>query len=265
VRDAAVAPLASAAVDLFDQQWAVYRHVLEADLMEHAALTAATAAALRHWLSSRPRSARPPTMIDLGCGDLALLPSVLRQLPLASYRGLDLSASVLRLAVAAMGEAPFPCHWQEGDALEWAASATAEQPIDLIHSAFVLHHLNAEEKALFLSQARRHLAPGGMFLWADVFRLPGESREDYLKRYVQRIRESWHFLDGGDRERVIAHLRNFDDPADVSLIVSTARQAGWSMKWLWQGRHRAEALAVLTPSRWEESAGPDSEGMHQHC
>ena len=248
MRHAAGASLTLARVDFFEQQWAVYRQVVEADLMEHAALTHATAKALRQWLKTRPADAQPPAMADLGCGDLALLPPLLRQLPLGSYRGLDLSESVLELAARAMGEVSFPCRWEERNALEWAVSPPAGQPVDLIHSAFVLHHLDEAEKALFLSRARSHLAPGGMFLWADVFRLPGENREEYLTRYAQRIRAGWHPLSAEDRERVIDHLHCFDHPADVELIVATARECGWTMEWLWRGHHRAEALAVLTPA-----------------
>jgi SAM-dependent methyltransferase len=239
--------LASAAVDLFQQQWSTYRRVVEADLMEHAALTAATAATIRGWLNARGAGAHPPVMIDLGCGDLALLPPLLQQLPLGAYHGLDLSPAVLALAARAMAEAPYPCHWQERNALEWAVRETDDEQVDLIHSAFALHHLDEEEKVRFLSQARRHLAPGGIFLWADVFRLEGESRTDYLRRYVQRIRRSWHPLSAEERQRVIDHLQGFDDPADAGRIVSTARRCGWSMEWVWRGHHGAEGLAVLHP------------------
>jgi SAM-dependent methyltransferase len=235
-------------VDLFEQQWSIYRRVVEADLMEHTALTAATAAALRRWLKVRRAGARLPVCIDLGCGDLALLPPLLRQLPLGTYHGLDLSASVLELAARAVATAPFPCHWQERNALEWAVSDPADQQMDLIHSAFALHHLDDEDKVLFLSQARRHLAPGGMFLWADVFRLPGERRDDYLTRYGRRIRDNWHPLSAEERETVIQHLQGFDHPADAGRIETTARQCGWTMEWFWRGHHRAEALAVLTPA-----------------
>jgi hypothetical protein len=60
MRHAAATPLGCAAVDLFEQQWPIYRRVVEADLMEHAALTAATAAAVRRWLTSRAAAARLP-------------------------------------------------------------------------------------------------------------------------------------------------------------------------------------------------------------
>ncbi len=249
VRHAAGASHTSVRVDFFEQQWAVYRRVVEADLMEHAALTAATAMALRQWLKTRPPHAQPPAMADLGCGDLALLPPLLRRLPLGSYRGFDLSASVLDLAARAMGDVPFPCRWEERNVLEWAVAPPAGgQQVDLIHSAFVLHHLSEDEKALFLSRARRHLAPGGLFLWADVFRLPGENREEYLLRYERRIRDGWHPLSAQEQQRVIDHLRCFDHPADAGAIVATARECGWTMEWLWRGSHQAEALAVLTPA-----------------
>ena len=49
---------------------------------------------------------RPPRMVDLGCGDLALLAPLLRRLPLGSYTGLDLTAQVLPLAQQGLGDVP---------------------------------------------------------------------------------------------------------------------------------------------------------------
>ena len=45
---------------------------------------------------------------------------------------------------------------------------------------------------------------------------------------------------------MIDHLSQFDFPADRDAIRHTAEACGWCWKWLWQGDHRAEALALLT-------------------
>ena len=138
-------------------------------------------------------------MVDLGCGDLALLAPLLRRLPLGSYRGLDLSAPVLPRAAAQLQGVPYPCAWREQDLLSWAlegsvpgeAGSATTGPVDLIHSSFAVHHLSDEQKGQFLSGARSLVAPDGMLLWAYVFRDPGEIRDSYLQRYVQRIRKGW--------------------------------------------------------------------------
>lgn len=85
-------------MDLFQQQWATYRAVLDHDLMEHQAMSEVCGQQLRQCCAE----AEPPRLVDLGCGDLALLAPLLRELPLANYTGLDLSAQVLPLAQAAL-------------------------------------------------------------------------------------------------------------------------------------------------------------------
>jgi cyclopropane fatty-acyl-phospholipid synthase-like methyltransferase len=238
-------------MDLFNRQWATYRQVVDQDLMEHRALSTAVAKAIDTWMESvgSDRGKRePPRLVDLGCGDLGLLAPLLRRLPLGSYLGIDLSAQVLPLAAAALGPVAYPCRWRELDLLSWAAADNPAQPVDILHSAFAIHHLSDGEKARFLDLCRRRIAPGGLFLWADVFRQPGESRDAYGARYVERIRNTWTELSQEERERVVTHLLSFDHPADPVVIQAAAAAAGWRWKWLWRGTHQAEALALLTPA-----------------
>jgi hypothetical protein len=53
--------------------------------MEHRALSGATAAAIETWLAARPKDAAGPHLVDLGCGDLALLAPLLRRLTDAEW------------------------------------------------------------------------------------------------------------------------------------------------------------------------------------
>lgn len=233
-------------MEFFNRQWATYRLVVEHDLMEHQALSQATATALELWLAARPAGAPRPHLVDLGCGDLAQLAPLLRRLPLGSYTGIDLTASVLPLAAAALGDPGYPCHWHSADLLSWALEENAA-PVDLVHSSFAIHHLTDEAKGEFLRGCRRRLAPDGALLWADVFRHPGEDRLEYVERYTARIRRHWGVLDAARQEEVIAHLSSFDHPADRDALPALAAEAGWRWQWLWQGQHQAEALALLQP------------------
>ncbi|NDF63523.1 MAG: SAM-dependent methyltransferase, partial [Synechococcaceae bacterium WBB_3_034] len=60
-------------MDFFERQWTSYRAIVEHDLMEHRAVANATATAIQSWLDARPDAAPAPDLLDLGCGDLALL------------------------------------------------------------------------------------------------------------------------------------------------------------------------------------------------
>jgi len=98
------------------------------------------ATTLHDWLTQRPADATPPALIDLGCGDLAVLAPLLRELPLGRYTGLDLAAVVLPLAQQALGPVGYATQWREGDLLGWAeaqdgADHALDQP-DILHSAF---------------------------------------------------------------------------------------------------------------------------------
>lgn len=235
-------------MEFFNRQWACYRAVVEHDLMEHRAVAAATATAIDGWLAARDGQAAPAVMVDLGCGDLALLAPLLRRLPLGSYTGLDLAEVVLPLARQALGSVPYPCQWLEGDLLDWATGEPAGDSVDILHSAFAIHHLDAAQKAAFLAAARQRLNPGGIFVWTDVFREPGETREAYVERYVRRIRTGWEPLSTEQQDQVIHHLSQCDIPADRAEIQVAAERAGWHWRWSWNGAHHAEATAVLTPA-----------------
>jgi len=246
------------AMDFFERQWSSYRAIVEHDLMEHRAVAGATARAIDGWLAARPATAAAPRMVDLGCGDLALLAPLLRRLPLAHYTGLDLAGVVLPLAQKALGAVPYPTYWLEGDLLAWAQGdlderddgGSGEQPrrTVILHSAFAIHHLDNDAKAAFLLAARRRISPGGLFIWLDVFREHGESRSAYIARYTSRIHNGWPQLSSEQQEHVINHLGSFDIPADREAIAAAAAEAGWQWQWAWQGAHQAEAMAVLTPA-----------------
>ena len=237
-------------MEFFNQQWASYRAIVEHDLMEHRAVADATADAIEGWLAQHPPSA--PVMVDLGCGDLALLGPLLRSLPLTSYTGLDLAGVVLPLAQQALGPVTYSTHWVEGDLLAWATgdagNSTATEPVDILHSAFAIHHLDQTQKANFLAAARQRISPNGIFVWTDVFREPGESRDAYIERYMRRIRTGWQVLTDEQKDHVINHLSSFDIPADRAEIQATAESCGWQWRWAWDGAHSAEATAVLTPA-----------------
>jgi len=239
-------------MDLFERQWSSYRAIVDHNLMEHREVAAATAAVLEDWLMQRPEDAPPPRMVDLGCGDLALLAPLLRRLPLASYTGLDLAPPVLQLARKSLGPVSYPTQWLEGDLLAWAIGDQAvpaeAQSVDILHSAYAIHHLSDDQKATFLAAVRQLLSPGGLFVWGDVFREPGESQQAHAQRYIQRVETNWHPLTPDQRRHVSDHLSRFDIPADRAAIQSVAEATGWSWRWAWNGTHRSEAVAVLTPT-----------------
>jgi len=232
-------------MEFFEQQWTSYRAIVDHDLMEHRALTAAVAKEVDQWLAARPLGAPGPELVDLGCGDLALMAGHYRRWPLGGLLGLDLTAGVLPLAEQELGAVAYPCRFEQGDLLAWANQIDG-QPVDLIHTAFAVHHLADYQKQSFLQGCRRRLRPGGLLLWGDVFREPGESCGEYVDRYKQRILSGWTVMTELQQEHTIAHLSSLDNPADRQLIESVAMEVGFESRWAWVGQHQAEKLLVLT-------------------
>ena len=236
-------------MDFFENQWSTYKTIVQHDFMHHRALVAAVEHALEHYFKSAPAGHRPH-FVDLGCGDADPLAAVLRDLPLGSLLGMDQASSVLPLAAKALGEVPYPCDWIQADLLEWATAATPHSnPVDILYSSFAIHHLDGESQEAFLAGARRKISPSGIFLWADIFREPGESVDDFRLRYTQRMSNHWgDALDPQQLDHACFHVSNFDLPADREAIRNTARIQGWTLSWIWAGPEKAEALAVLTPA-----------------
>ena len=236
-------------MDFFENQWSTYKTIVQHDLMHHRALVAAVEHALEHYFNSAPAGHRPH-FVDLGCGDADPLAAVLRDLPLGSLLGMDQASSVLPLAAKVLGEVAYPCDWIQADLLEWATAATPQtNPVDILYSSFAIHHLDGESQEAFLAGARRKISPSGIFLWADIFREPGESVDDFRLRYTQRMSNHWgDALDPQQLDHACFHVSNFDLPADREAIRNTARIQGWTLSWIWAGPEKAEALAVLTPA-----------------
>jgi ubiquinone/menaquinone biosynthesis C-methylase UbiE len=236
-------------MDFFENQWSIYKTIVQHDFMHHRALLEAVEQVLKHYFEGAPAGHRPH-FVDLGCGDADPLAAVLRNLPLGSLLGLDQASSVLPLAAKALGEVPYPCDWIQGELLEWATAATPQNhPVDILYSSFAIHHLDGESQEAFLAGVRQKINANGIFLWADIFREPGESIDDFRLRYTQRMTDHWGgALQPQQLAHACFHVSHYDLPADRATIGSTARNQGWNLAWIWSGPDQAEALAVLTPA-----------------
>lgn len=233
-------------MDLFEERWQTYRTVVDHDLMEHHAVTSASATALHSWFEAHPDRRGRARLLDLGCGDLAQMAPIFQALPLRGYVGVDLTEPVLPLAQAALGSVPFDAEFHHSDVRTFVDSSS--DTYDLAHASFVLHHLEDNDKTDFLTALRHRIQPDGLFLWTDVFRIPGESREGYLARYAARIRTEWDAISADARETIATHIHSYDFPTDRDHAAEFAQRAGWTLEWLWQGRYDAEAIAVLRPA-----------------
>ncbi len=209
-------------VGIFRNSWSIYDAIIGANLMHHREIHRVVRGIVA---DVRARSARY-TFLDLGCGNARVLAATLRELPPTRYVGIDLSAPALDEAAVALAGLP-DIVLREQDMVEAAAELGAGgQRFDVVYSGFAMHHLPADAKRRFVRSVAGLLAPGGVFLLADLVREEGESREQHAAEYTRMVRAGWDGLEPAQIEEVCAHVVAHDDPETWPGLVAMARAAG---------------------------------------
>lgn len=181
-------------------------------------------------------------MLDLGCGNARYLAPVLLRYPPGHYLGVDLSEDALGEAGDYLAGLP-DVELKHGDLLE-AIQSTPDQ-WDVIFSGYALHHLTADEKAAFFQAAARCLCADGWLLMVDVVREDGESREDYLKKYLNFMRECWTRVPQEQLDEACDHVASHDYPETLAALNAMARAAGLGNSQV-IGRHGQHYTVVFT-------------------
>jgi hypothetical protein len=89
-----------------------------------------------------------------------------------------------------------------------------------------VHHLSSEEKQKFFGLCRDIAAPAGSLLFYDVFRRPGETREEYARAYTAMMKNEWGLVEEA-LENTCRHVRERDSPETLEATERMARQAGF--------------------------------------
>lgn len=219
-----IAPATNAAdqkaVEIFAQQWQLYRKILDHDYLSNAGAYAA----LRRFLDQEV--ARPFRFLDLACGDASGIAEALAGTRVASYRGVDLSAPALELAKANLAALPCEVTLEQadfGDALK-----DPSEVVDIVWISLSLHHLETPAKQALMQAIRAAMAAGGAFLIYEPTRNDGEGRPAYLDRFEEIARKDWTSLSREEFDEAINHVRTCDLPETVSGWETMGREAGFS-------------------------------------
>lgn len=108
-----------------------------------------------------------PDILEVGCGEGALVEELVTRFPGSQITGIDVSARVGRLYRGDRSRVAF-----ERASIEQVARAHPGA-YDLIILADVLHHVSVEERIDLLREIRRALRPGGLFVLKDWERNSG--------------------------------------------------------------------------------------------
>lgn len=114
-------------------------------------------------------------VLDIGCGTGTMTVAAKQSHPLATVTGLDPDAAALARAREKAWVAGCDVQFDEGYA---GALPYATASVDRVLSAFMLHHLDADERERTLGEVRRVLTPSGSLHLVDFGR--GEGATDVV-------------------------------------------------------------------------------------
>jgi ubiquinone/menaquinone biosynthesis C-methylase UbiE len=157
-------------------------------------------------------------VLDVGCGTGTLAVLIAHLYPHLQVVGLDPDRRALARANLKADDAAVPVQFDRGfaDALSYPDAS-----FDRLFSSFMLHHLDAGEKAKALREAKRVLRPGGSLHLLD-FAPPAPGTAGRLIRWLHAN----HRLTDNTEERVMTLMR------DVGF--SVARVASRDTMFVWR-------------------------------
>ncbi len=210
--------------ELFNKRWQLYQKVLFNNYMNHREFYGV----LHDFLTQYWQ--KPFSLLELGCGDASFTVQALLNTNIAAYTGIDLSQDALAIAQANMAVTPYSKNFIQGDicAVVSQLESSQENSFDIVLTSFAFHHLNLEQKENVMAQLSHLLSSDGMFLVIDIVRSPEESRETYIERYLENVRQNWSQLTSQDVNMVAEHICLEDLPETNDTLNSLARKHGFT-------------------------------------
>jgi len=209
----------TAAVQKFFDQWHIYRQVVDHDYLSHRGAFEALGARL----SARTT---PFSFLDLGSGDASFTADLLAGAGVSRYEAVDLSPIALDLARG--NTEKLACEKQFKVADFFSEIRDGGEIFDVIFIGFSLHHLPQADKREFFRDAAHRVSPGGSLIVFEPLFLPGESRPDYMRRWVADARERWTVISPEAMVLIEDHVTNNDYPETLPDYRAMASVAGFS-------------------------------------
>jgi SAM-dependent methyltransferase len=201
------------------EEWRVYEKLLIHDYMDHRAFFA------RLQQEIARRFERPVALLDLGCGDLTPILSLLAGARVRRYVGIDESDVALAIAANRLRAFDLSSQLLHGDLL--VSLAELDERFDVIVASFALHHLaEAAAKQATFAACRQLLDPAGFLAVIDVFSDAAETRDQYLDRWIGHADHRYVALQPEEKQLLFEHVRARDYPMSLALCRSLGRAAG---------------------------------------
>lgn len=172
--------------------------------------------------------------IDLGIGTGYFTEQFLKHFPNSRVLGIDGAQAMIDLAKARLTSLASRVQFVIGDFRKLQELAPDAGTIDVVFSAYALHHLSRADKETVLRQVGELLVPGGWFVNADLIvadspELEGRLQEIRVAGIVERAHGSDNrFADSASTRRFLADLekKEADQPLTLSEDLEVLRSSG---------------------------------------
>ncbi len=206
-------------IKAFFKQWNVYQKVISMNYMMHREMFDFLLDTLKY------RSGQPVSILDVGCGDAAIIARALKGMQVEAYCGIDLSAAAL--ACAADNLKDIKCEKKLIEADFGEAVNQIDRTYSFIIAGFSLHHLKKHEKETFFESAASLLDDEGYIVIYDLIRNNNESRDDYINRLCETYQKEWLAMSGQEMEDIYDHIRQNDYPEKMVFYDHLAEKYGF--------------------------------------
>jgi ubiquinone/menaquinone biosynthesis C-methylase UbiE len=177
-------------------------------------------------------STEPLTCVDLGIGTGLLTSRVLEAYP-TRVVAVDGTAAMIDLCRSRLGTAASRVDFLTADFRAIPADRIAPGSVDVVFSAYALHHLTRGEKRAVIAQALVWLKRGGWFMNADLV----VARDPRVEHRIQKLRQAGIVKRAGGDPRFSTNdsTRDFlanleanegDQPLTLEEDLAAAREAG---------------------------------------
>lgn len=209
----------SAAATVFQEEWQVYRKMVDNNYLFHRE---AYAALHRHLVVE---ATEPFRFLDIACGDASATIGALRGTRIAHYHGIDLSKTALDLARETLATLPCPVTIEVRDFVE----ALRDQPpaADIVWIGLSLHHFLAPQKLELMRHIRSIVGDRGMFLIYENASPGEETREAWMDRWDLQL-PHWHAYTPQEWDTIAEHVHANDFPETAATWHALGTAAGFS-------------------------------------
>src|SRR6478672_11966421 len=172
--------------------------------------------------------------IDLGIGTGYFSERFLNNFPNSRVLGIDGAHAMIELAKARLKSLAARVQFVIGDFRKLQELASGAGTVDVIFSAYALHHLSRTDKEQVLRQVVELLVPGGWFVNADLIVADSPELESHLQEIriagiVERARGSDNrFADSASTRGFLANLEKNerDQPLTLAEDLALLRTSG---------------------------------------